>query len=57
LITNSVFDDRLLFYRERGAGVYGSLPYWFSSSIAYVLQVRVSSSPFLLLPLLLLFLL
>ena len=41
--TTSVFDDRLLFYRERGAGVYGSLPYWFSSSIAYVFQCAAAS--------------
>lgn len=38
-----MFDDRLLFYRERGAGVYGSVPYWFSSSIAYVLQCAAAS--------------
>ena len=26
-----LFDDRLLFYRERGAGLYGCIPYWFSA--------------------------
>eukprot|EP00752_Nemacystus_decipiens_P008555 g7642.t1 len=25
-----IFQDRLLFYRERGAGVYGASPYWWS---------------------------
>ena len=40
---NSVFDDRLLFYRERGAGVYGALPYWFSSSLAYIPQSALAS--------------
>jgi ABC-type multidrug transport system permease subunit len=27
----ALFEDRLLFYRERGAGAYGALPYWVSS--------------------------
>lgn len=27
----ALFEDRLLFYRERGAGAYGALPYWISS--------------------------
>jgi len=40
---NSFFDDRLLFYRERGAGVYGITPYWFSSSLAYIPQCVVAS--------------
>lgn len=39
----NVFDDRLLFYRERGAGVYGALPYWFSSSLAYIPQSAAAS--------------
>eukprot|EP00903_Cladosiphon_okamuranus_P016410 g15131.t1 len=25
-----IFQDRLLFYRERGAGIYGASPYWWS---------------------------
>jgi ABC-type multidrug transport system permease subunit len=28
-----LFDDRLMFYRERGAKAYGALPYWISSFI------------------------
>jgi len=40
---HSVSDDRLLFYRERGAGVYGALPYWFSSSLAYIPQCALAS--------------
>lgn len=27
----ALFEDRLVFYRERGANAYGALPYWFSS--------------------------
>lgn len=27
----ALFEDRLVFYRERGARAYGALPYWFSS--------------------------
>jgi ABC-type multidrug transport system permease subunit len=27
----ALFEDRLLFYRERGAKAYGALPYWISS--------------------------
>lgn len=27
----SLFEDRLVFYRERGARAYGAIPYWFSS--------------------------
>ena len=27
----ALFEDRLLFYRERGAHAYGALPYWISS--------------------------
>lgn len=42
-VTHSVSDDRLLFYRERGAGVYGALPYWFSSSLAYIPQCALAS--------------
>lgn len=34
----SIFEDRLLFYRERGAGVYGSFPYWLSSCAPYIPQ-------------------
>lgn len=30
------FQDRLLFYRERGAGVYGAVEYWTSIGIAPV---------------------
>jgi len=26
----ALFEDRLLFYRERGANAYGALPYWFT---------------------------
>jgi hypothetical protein len=33
----------LLFYRERGAGVYGVTPFWFSSSLAYIPQCVVAS--------------
>jgi ABC-type multidrug transport system permease subunit len=29
----ALFEDRLMFYRERGAKAYGALPYWFSSFI------------------------
>lgn len=25
-----IFQDRLLFYREKGGGVYGAAPYWWS---------------------------
>lgn len=39
----NVTDDRLLFYRERGAGVYGTVPYWFSSSLAYIPQCALAS--------------
>ena len=39
----SVFDDRLLFYRERGAGVYGSFPYWISSNLPYIPQCIAAS--------------
>jgi hypothetical protein len=27
----SLFEDRLLFYRERGSKLYGAVPYWFSA--------------------------
>lgn len=27
-----IFEDRLMFYRERSAGAYGALPYWLSST-------------------------
>lgn len=27
----ALFENRLLFYRERGAGAYGGLPYWIAS--------------------------
>lgn len=35
-----IFQDRLLFYRERGAGVYGAWEYWWSISIAPVSTVK-----------------
>ncbi|CAM9914015.1 unnamed protein product [Scytosiphon promiscuus] len=31
-----IFQDRLLFYREKGAGVYGPVEYWWSIVIAQV---------------------
>ena len=31
-----IFQDRLLFYREKGAGVYGSVEYWWSIVVAQV---------------------
>jgi hypothetical protein len=46
--THRMYADRLLMYRERGAGVYGSLSYWVSSLGAYVrvpLYVRTVSVP------------
>lgn len=45
-----IFQDRLLFYREKGAGVYGSVEYWWSIVIAQVreavLRFRSFSSLF-----------
>ena len=32
-----IFLDRLLFYREKGAGVYGAVEYWWSIGFAQVL--------------------
>jgi hypothetical protein len=34
-----VFEDRLLFYRERAAGVYGPFAYWATCASAYIPQV------------------
>lgn len=31
-----IFQDRLLFYREKGAGVYGPVEYWWSIVVAQV---------------------
>jgi hypothetical protein len=35
-----VFEDRLLFYRERAAGVYGAFAYWATCASAYIPQVH-----------------
>ena len=35
-----IFQDRLLFYREKGAGVYGASPYWWSIVFGQVRRRR-----------------
>jgi hypothetical protein len=40
---HSFFEERLLFYRERSAGLYSSFPYWLSFSVPYVPQCIAGS--------------
>lgn len=42
-IIPAVYDDRLLCYRERGAGVYGAYSYWMTCATAYVPQNIVNT--------------
>ena len=37
-----LFEDRLMFYRERGAKAYGAIPYWFSSFIFQLPMIVVN---------------
>jgi ABC-type multidrug transport system permease subunit len=37
------FEDRLLFYREKGAGVYSALPYWLVSTMPFIPQNLIST--------------
>lgn len=41
-----MFYNRLLFYRERGAKIYGAIPYWFSTWVIRLPFVAVNSSVF-----------
>jgi hypothetical protein len=34
----AVFEDRLLYYREKGANVYGAYSYWMTCASAYIPQ-------------------
>lgn len=38
----ALFEDRLVFYRERGARAYGALPYWFSSWFLQIPLVAIN---------------
>lgn len=42
----AMLDDRLLFYRERGARAYGALPYWLSSLITQLPIVFLATLAF-----------
>lgn len=38
----SLFEERLLFYRERGSRLYGALPYWLSAWLVELVVTLVN---------------